>query len=86
MLYLNGVIVAQRQLGRQLVAHSKGDLRISHRDENPGSWLTGRAFTGLMDELAIFNRALSPSEIKAICEDQNHGGAADFARTFNWVV
>ena len=72
-LYLNGVIVAQRQLGRQLVAHTKGDLRISHRDENPGSWSTGRAFAGLMDELAIFNRALSPSEIKAICEDQNHG-------------
>jgi hypothetical protein len=65
--------VAQRQLGRQLVAHTKGDLRISHRDENPGSWSTGRAFAGLMDELAIFNRALSPSEIKAICEDQNHG-------------
>jgi hypothetical protein len=72
-LYLNGVIVSQRQLGRNLVAHTKGDLRISHRDENPGSWSTGRAFEGLVDELAIYKRALSPSEIKTICEDQNHG-------------
>jgi hypothetical protein len=72
-LYLNGVIVAQRQLGSQLVANTKGDLWISQRDERPGNWSTNRSFAGLMDEIAIYNRALSASEIQAICTEENHG-------------
>jgi len=70
--YLNGVIVAQRQLSG-MVAGTKGDLWISHRDDRPGNWSTGRMFAGLMDETAIYNRALSASEIQTICTEQNHG-------------
>ena len=70
--YLNGVIVAQRQLSGH-VNGTKGDLWVSHRDENPGNWSTGRTFAGLMDEIGIFNRALSASEIQVICTEQNHG-------------
>jgi len=33
---------AQRQLGSQLVANTKGDLWISQRDERPGNWSTNR--------------------------------------------
>jgi len=72
-LYLNGVIVAQRQLGRHLAANTKGNLWISPRDERPGNWSTDRSFVGLMDELAIYKRALSPSEVQAICAEQNRG-------------
>ena len=72
-LYVNGIIVAQRQLGSQLVANTKGDLWISQRDERPGNWSTDRSFAGVMDEIAIFNRALSVSEIQAICTEENHG-------------
>ncbi len=70
--YLNGVVVAQRQLGGHLSA-TRGDLVISHRDENPGNWSTGRTYSGLMDEIAIYNRALSASEVQAVCTQQNHG-------------
>lgn len=70
--FLNGVIVAQRQLSGHVYG-TKGDLWISHRDENPGNWSTGRTFAGLMDEIAIFNRALSASEIQTICTEQNYG-------------
>jgi Concanavalin A-like lectin/glucanases superfamily len=72
-LYVNGVVVARRQLGSQLVANTKGDLWINPRDSNPGSWSTDRSFAGLMDEIALYNRALSVSEIQAICTNENHG-------------
>jgi hypothetical protein len=72
-LYVNGVIVAQRQLGSQLVAKTKGDLWIRPIDKRPGSWSTDRAFAGVMDEIALYNRALSASEIQAICTEENHG-------------
>lgn len=57
-LYLNGVIVAQRQLGSQPVTSTKADLWISHRATSQGNWSSKRAFEGLMDEIAIYNRAL----------------------------
>ena len=70
--YLNGVIVAQRHLGG-LVTGTKGDLWFSHIDRSPGNWTTDRAYAGLMDEIAIYNRALSAEEIQAICAAENHG-------------
>jgi hypothetical protein len=39
-------------------------LRNSHKDE-PG---TRNVFAGLMDEMAIYSRALSASEIAALCQ------------------
>jgi len=72
-LYVNGVIVARRQLGSQLVAKTKGDLWISPIDKRPGNWSTDRAFAGVMDEIALYNRALSASEIQAIYTEENHG-------------
>ena len=73
LLYVNGVMVAQHQLSPQMVANTKGDLWFSKIDRLPGSWSTDRAFVGLMDEIAIYNRALSAEEIQAICTDQNNG-------------
>jgi hypothetical protein len=72
-LYLNGVVVAQRQLGSQLVAHTKGDIVFSQRNDRPGDWSTGRAYAGLMDDIALYNRALSASEVKVVLKKQNHG-------------
>ncbi|HUA68532.1 MAG TPA: LamG domain-containing protein, partial [Candidatus Saccharimonadales bacterium] len=73
VLYMNGVMVAQHQLSPQIVANTKGDLWFSKIDRRPGNWSTDRAFAGLMDEIALYNRALSASEIQAICTEQNHG-------------
>jgi hypothetical protein len=70
--YLNGVIVAQRHLSGQ-VNSTKGDLWISHRDTNQGNWSSNRSFVGLMDEIALYNRALSAAEIQAVIAQQSNG-------------
>ena len=71
-MYLNGVIVARRQLSGQ-VAGTKGDLWISLRHIRQGDWSSNCSFAGLMDEIAIYNRALSAEEIQSICTEENHG-------------
>jgi hypothetical protein len=68
VLYLNGNVVAQSHFDN-IVPLTKGGLRIGYRPSNPGDWSYNRFFTGLMDEIAIYNRPLSPSEIQAICTD-----------------
>jgi len=70
--YMNGVIVAQRQLSGN-VAGTKGDLVFSLRNTHQGDWSSNLSYSGLMDEIAIFNRALTASEVLEICTDQNHG-------------
>ena len=58
-LYLNGLPVATNVIGPQAIAVSSTDLRISGADNHV-------YFDGLIDEPAIYNRALSASEIAAI--------------------
>jgi Concanavalin A-like lectin/glucanases superfamily len=70
-LYVNGKAVSKLPWG-SFVPLTKGDL-ASFRPGNPGDWTYNRFFAGLMDELAIYNRALSASEIQAICMEQNNG-------------
>ncbi|MGD0253160.1 MAG: LamG domain-containing protein [Verrucomicrobiota bacterium] len=70
-LYVNGKSVSKLQWG-SFVPLTKGNL-LSFRPSNPGDWTYNRFFVGLMDELAIYNRALSASEIQAICTEQNNG-------------
>jgi ribosomal protein S27E len=70
-IYLNGIVVSQRQL--RGTVNAKGDLLISQRNTHQGDWSSNRSFAGLMDEIAIYKRALSASEIQAICTEQNHG-------------
>jgi hypothetical protein len=68
---VNGKSVSKLQWG-SFVPLTKGNL-LSFRPSNPGDWTYNRFFVGLMDELAIYNRALSASEIQAICTEQNNG-------------
>ena len=72
-LYVNGVVVAQRQLPGQLAVRTHGDLWISRPDNRPGNWSTGRMFSGLMDEVELYNRALSADEIQSVSKAENHG-------------
>ena len=71
ILYVNRSIVAQRPWGSFSLL-TKG-LLSSYRPGNPGDWTSNRFFSGLMDELAIYNRALTADEIRSICIDQNGG-------------
>ena len=59
-LYLNGQPVATNVIGPKTIAASSSNLRISGDDGNHGY------FDGLIDEVSIYNRALSDGEIAAI--------------------
>lgn len=70
-LYVNGKLVSNLQWD-SFVPLTKGTLSSS-RPGNSGDWTYNRFFAGLMDELAIYNRALSASEIASVCTEQNDG-------------
>jgi hypothetical protein len=73
VLYLNGAVVAQAQWG-SFVPLTKGDLWISRRPtDHPGDWTYNKFFAGLLDELAIYNRALPASEIQTLGTEENNG-------------
>jgi hypothetical protein len=72
-LYVNGVIVAQREFSPGIVSNTKRDFWLSPRDDRPGNWSTGRMYSGLMDDIALYNRALTASEIQSVCAEENRG-------------
>jgi hypothetical protein len=72
-LFVNGFVVAQENLGR-FTPQTSYDLLVSRRPgDHPGDWTYNAFFAGLLDEIAIYNRALSAEEIKSICSGDNHG-------------
>ncbi len=72
-LFVNGCVVAQENLG-SFTPQTSYDLRVSRRPgDHPGDWTYNAFYSGLLDELAMYNRALSPEEIKSICIHDNNG-------------
>ena len=64
ILYLNGRVVAQSRW-KSFPPKTKGDLWISCRPfSHPGDFTYNTFFAGLLDEIAIYNRALTASEIQ----------------------
>ncbi|MHB8519117.1 MAG: FG-GAP-like repeat-containing protein [Limisphaerales bacterium] len=70
MLYLNGVPVATNVIGPHPVATSASNLRISADDNG------NLSFDGLIDEVSIYNRALTATEIQAIYNAGSAGKCA----------
>ena len=68
-LYRNGVVVATANLG-VFTPQTSFDFFIGTR---PSGFFTGIYFQGKMDEISIYNRALSAPEIQTICKDDNNG-------------
>ena len=62
ILYINGVQQAQANIG-VVTPRTIGDLYLGLRPHDGGA---GTRFAGLMDEVSLYNRALSASEIEAI--------------------
>jgi hypothetical protein len=90
-LFVNGRIVAHDNLG-SFTPQTSYDLLVSRRPgDHPGDWTYNAFFTGLLDEIAIYNRALAPDEIKSVCIGDNHGelppppspAPPGFSRDFN---
>ncbi|HTL73522.1 MAG TPA: LamG domain-containing protein [bacterium] len=73
MLYLNGMVVA-RALWNKFTPLTTGDFWISRRPtDHPGDWTYNTFFSGLLDEISIYNRALSAEEIADLVTEENHG-------------
>jgi hypothetical protein len=68
-LYYNGVMVARQRM-ENLAPMTAYDLHLGRRPPTQGETYN---FEGLLDEAAIYNRALSEEEIKAICTEENNG-------------
>jgi concanavalin A-like lectin/glucanase superfamily protein len=58
-LYVNGALVASRQVQSGKITAGSGPLRIG------GDALRGKYFQGMIDEVRIYNRALSVAEIQS---------------------
>jgi hypothetical protein len=72
-LYLNGTAVAQANVG-SIVPQTSFPYLLFGARTTYGSVANPRsAFSGAMDEIGLYNRALSASEIQALCTEQNHG-------------
>lgn len=63
LLYVNGNIVASQSFGSVFTPQTSYDLWFGYRPSGGGA---GARFAGTMDEIEIFNRALSQSEIQSI--------------------
>src|ERR1035437_10190869 len=76
-LYVNGVIVAQSTWA-SFSPQTDYDLWLGHRSQSCGGgcWTYGTYLGGLLDELSLYNRALSQTEIQSI---YNAGGAGKCA-------
>ena len=70
-VYINGVSEGSSQRTGTLTAENVGPL-IGAGEQTS---LKGNAFSGLIDELAIFNRALSASEVRTISDAGSYGMA-----------
>ena len=70
-IYCNGVVVAQQYLG-SFTPQTSCDLYLGKRPLISGETY---GFTGLFDEAAIYDHALSAAEIMEICTEDNHGQA-----------
>ncbi len=69
VLYLNGSEVAQANLA-SFTPYTSSDLYFGLR---PSGVSAGNRYEGLLDEVGIYNRALSPGEIQTLYQDTDGG-------------
>jgi hypothetical protein len=72
-IYINGTVVAQANLGSFTPQTSFGNLLLGARTTYGSASSPNTLFSGGMDEIGIYNRALSAAEIQAICTEENNG-------------
>ncbi|MEI6194932.1 MAG: LamG-like jellyroll fold domain-containing protein, partial [Verrucomicrobiota bacterium] len=75
-LYVNGLVVLQQSLG-SFVPQTSYNFWVGYRPGDlPGDWTYNTFLGGLLDELSVYQRALSSSEIASI---YNAGSAGKFS-------
>ena len=75
-IYLNGVQVAQSNLGSFTPQTSFGNLLLGAKTTYNSEANPGNAYSGGLDELGIYNRALSAAEVQGIYTEENGGAMA----------
>ena len=65
-LYVDGVLQRQTTLWRADISANTNDLTIGINRSNPASEDKSSSFAGVIDEVMIFNRAVSGNEVKAV--------------------
>jgi hypothetical protein len=74
-LYFNGIQVASNNFG-SFTPRTTGNFYLGYRP--PGDYLgSGYYFVGAMDEVSLYNRALAPSEIRAVIAATSAGKCAE---------
>jgi hypothetical protein len=71
-LYLNGEIVGSSVYSNILTLQTASPVHIGYRPDTSAEGRAGARYSGGLDEVAVYNRALTPSEIAALY----HAGAA----------
>jgi Concanavalin A-like lectin/glucanases superfamily len=73
VLFVNGRIVNRENFG-SFTPQTSYDLLVSRRPgDHPGDWTYNAFYSGLLDEISIYNRALTAEEIKSLCIQNNNG-------------
>jgi hypothetical protein len=72
VLYCNGVQVQSGTSPAALVPQS-APVNLGYRDVNSLDILRGYRFAGRLDEISVYNRALSSNEVAAICNADSGG-------------
>ncbi len=67
-LYVDGKLQKQVVPWRGAIPANTNDLTIGLNRSNPGLQQKGQAFNGMLDDLMIFNHALSEAEIQVVIE------------------
>jgi Concanavalin A-like lectin/glucanases superfamily/Bacterial Ig domain/Immunoglobulin domain len=79
-LYFNGTVVTQRNLGT-FTPRTASDVYLGYRP--PGNYSgSGGKFTGGMDEISLYGRALGSNEVRAIYSARDAGKCATPAPPF----
>jgi hypothetical protein len=66
-LYVNGAVVAVADLSASTFNPATAlPVNFGYRPVGSGDLLNGRRYVGLMDEISIYNRALTPTELAVI--------------------
>jgi hypothetical protein len=70
VIYVNGLPVLESGLAKNDLLLQPGHCRLGNWFNLADGWndLSSRAFCGLIDELSIWNRALSADEVAALTE------------------
>jgi hypothetical protein len=71
--YINGTVVTQTNIGSFTPQTSFAYLLIGARTTFGSASNPRSAFSGGMDEIGVYNRALSPSDVQAIYDAENNG-------------